>query len=199
MLFCFYYCCAGVLTIYHSWIHPLHHSPLSSFPYSCNSFNRSYFSIFIHDYIIFHHIHPPAPFPYALETVWRCLSFPGFSFRAYPWSLNDSLKVFSLNFGTLVLRTMPSNRKRIILIYNIDFLDKTEKGHVIRPCSSGCAFDSMANSVLLGIRVFSPWWVLRVHWVVLTEITIAILTLDWKLYFSIKRMLNVGKNFQKGL
>jgi hypothetical protein len=55
-----------VLIIYHSWIHPLHHSTLSSLPHSWNSFNMSHFSIFIHEYIIFHHIHPPTPFPYVL-------------------------------------------------------------------------------------------------------------------------------------
>jgi hypothetical protein len=42
-----------VRTIYHSWINPLHHSPLSPFSHSWNSFNRSYFSIYIHVYIIF--------------------------------------------------------------------------------------------------------------------------------------------------
>jgi hypothetical protein len=41
------------LTIYHSWIHSLHHSPLSSLPHSWNSFNRSHFSIDIHACIIF--------------------------------------------------------------------------------------------------------------------------------------------------
>jgi hypothetical protein len=34
-------------------VHPLHHSPLPLFPHSWNNFNRSHFSIFIHDYIIF--------------------------------------------------------------------------------------------------------------------------------------------------
>jgi hypothetical protein len=42
-----------VLVIYHSWIHPFHHSPLSSLPPFLESFKRSYFSIFIHEYIIF--------------------------------------------------------------------------------------------------------------------------------------------------
>jgi hypothetical protein len=41
------------LTIYHSWIHPLHHSLIPPFPHSWNSFNLSHFSIFIHEYIIF--------------------------------------------------------------------------------------------------------------------------------------------------
>jgi hypothetical protein len=35
-----------VLTIHHSWIHPLHHSHLSYLP-------NSHFSIFIHEYLIF--------------------------------------------------------------------------------------------------------------------------------------------------
>jgi hypothetical protein len=42
-----------VLKIYHSWIHSLHHSPLSLLPYSWKSFNRFHFSIFIHEYLIF--------------------------------------------------------------------------------------------------------------------------------------------------
>jgi hypothetical protein len=42
-----------VLTIHHSWIHPLHHSPLFPLPHSCNTFNRSHFSIYIHVYVIF--------------------------------------------------------------------------------------------------------------------------------------------------
>jgi hypothetical protein len=53
-----------VFAIYHSWIHPL-----SSFSFSLpswNSFNRSHFSIFIHEYIIFPPYSPPAPFPYIL-------------------------------------------------------------------------------------------------------------------------------------
>jgi hypothetical protein len=40
-----------VLTLYHSWIHPFHHSPLSPLPHSSSSFNRSNFSIYIHVYI----------------------------------------------------------------------------------------------------------------------------------------------------
>jgi hypothetical protein len=42
-----------VLIIYHSLIHPLHHSPLSSPTPFLDSFIRSHFSIFIHEYIIF--------------------------------------------------------------------------------------------------------------------------------------------------
>jgi hypothetical protein len=42
-----------VLTICHSWIHPLHHSPLSPSHHFWNSFSRSHFSIFIHEYIVF--------------------------------------------------------------------------------------------------------------------------------------------------
>jgi hypothetical protein len=37
----------------HSSTYPLHHSPLPSYFHSCNSFNVSHFSIFIHNYIIF--------------------------------------------------------------------------------------------------------------------------------------------------
>jgi hypothetical protein len=46
---------AKVLRIYHGWIHPLHHSTLSPHfhSHSWNSFNRSHFSFFIHEYIIF--------------------------------------------------------------------------------------------------------------------------------------------------
>jgi hypothetical protein len=36
-----------VLTIYHSWIHPLHHSSYPPSFHSWNSFNRSHFSIYI--------------------------------------------------------------------------------------------------------------------------------------------------------
>jgi hypothetical protein len=42
-----------LLTIYHSWIHPLHNSPLSFLPYSWNSFNRSHFPIYIYESITF--------------------------------------------------------------------------------------------------------------------------------------------------
>jgi hypothetical protein len=52
-----------VLTIYHSWIHPPHHSPLFSSPHSWNSFSRSHFSIFIHEYVIF----PPHSPSYTLS------------------------------------------------------------------------------------------------------------------------------------
>jgi hypothetical protein len=54
-----------MLTIYHSWIHPsiIFLYPL---PHSQNSFNRSHFSIFIHECLIFHHIHLPTLFPYIL-------------------------------------------------------------------------------------------------------------------------------------
>jgi hypothetical protein len=56
-----------VLTICHSWIHPLHHSPLSSLPtipgiVSADlTFPFTYMST---EY--FHHIYPPTPFPYIL-------------------------------------------------------------------------------------------------------------------------------------
>jgi hypothetical protein len=41
-----------VLTIFHNWVNTLHHSPLS-WKYYWNTFYRSHFSIFIHNYIIF--------------------------------------------------------------------------------------------------------------------------------------------------
>jgi hypothetical protein len=41
-----------VLTIYHSWIYPICHSPLSPAPHSWNSFNRSHFSFCTYGYII---------------------------------------------------------------------------------------------------------------------------------------------------
>jgi hypothetical protein len=53
-----------VLVMHHSWIHPLHHPPLSSSLHSWNSFNRCHFSIFIHVYIIFPPYSPPTPFPF---------------------------------------------------------------------------------------------------------------------------------------
>jgi hypothetical protein len=48
-----------VLTVYHSWIHPLHHSLLSSLTHYWNSFNVSHFSICIQKYIIFP-LHSPS-------------------------------------------------------------------------------------------------------------------------------------------
>jgi hypothetical protein len=59
-----------VLTIYHSWIHPLHHSPLSPSPHSSNRFNRPHCSIFTHEYTIFPSyspsytlsLYPPTPY-----------------------------------------------------------------------------------------------------------------------------------------
>jgi hypothetical protein len=60
LFFFFYYCFAGwgyivtftkVLTIYqiyHTWIHPLHHSAFTTpFPHASNSFNKYHFSIYI--------------------------------------------------------------------------------------------------------------------------------------------------------
>jgi hypothetical protein len=41
-----------ILIIYHSSIHPFHHSPLSSSFHFYNSFNRSHFSIYKHMYTI---------------------------------------------------------------------------------------------------------------------------------------------------
>jgi hypothetical protein len=48
-----------LLTIYHSWIHTLHHSPLSLFLHSWNSFTRFHFSTYIHVYRIFL-LYPPS-------------------------------------------------------------------------------------------------------------------------------------------
>jgi hypothetical protein len=42
-----------VLTVYHSLIHPLHHSPLFPCPNPWNSFNRCHFSTYIHTYTVF--------------------------------------------------------------------------------------------------------------------------------------------------
>jgi hypothetical protein len=73
-----FYCCAElgyivaftkVLTmyqIYHSWIHPLHHSLLSPYPHSWNSFNRYHFPFTCMCTQYLHHIHPPSPFPHLL-------------------------------------------------------------------------------------------------------------------------------------
>jgi hypothetical protein len=74
----FFYCCAGwgyivafrkVLTIYqiyHSWIHPLYHFPLSLFSHQFwNSFNRFHFSTYVCTQYL-HHIHPHTPFPHFL-------------------------------------------------------------------------------------------------------------------------------------
>jgi hypothetical protein len=52
--------------LHHTWIHPLHHSPLSSLPHSWNSVNRSHFSTYTHVYMVFPPFSPPAPFPYVL-------------------------------------------------------------------------------------------------------------------------------------
>jgi hypothetical protein len=58
-----------IYQIYHTWICPLHHSPLSPQPHSWNSFKRSHFSIYTHVYTVFalyscsHTLspHPPPP------------------------------------------------------------------------------------------------------------------------------------------
>jgi hypothetical protein len=56
-----------IYQIYHSWIHPLHCSPLSSLPHSRISFIRSHFFIYIHVYTVFapyspsHTVSPPPP------------------------------------------------------------------------------------------------------------------------------------------
>jgi hypothetical protein len=56
--------CIKVLTVYHTWIHLRHHSPLSPLPHSWNSFNRPRFSTLIH----------------------KCIRFP-------PYSLSDSFSL----------------------------------------------------------------------------------------------------------
>jgi hypothetical protein len=57
----------NILTVYHSWTHPsILLLYLTPHPHSWNSFNMSHFFIFIHECIIFHHIHPPIPCPYVL-------------------------------------------------------------------------------------------------------------------------------------
>jgi hypothetical protein len=53
------------LTVYHSWICPLHHLLYPPFFHSWNSFNIS-LSIFLNKYIVIHHIHPLILFPYIL-------------------------------------------------------------------------------------------------------------------------------------
>jgi hypothetical protein len=57
-----------VLTIYQSWICPLHHS-ISSFPHSWNSFSRLIFSFLYMNTQYFYHIHPPTPF-LEIQTQW---------------------------------------------------------------------------------------------------------------------------------
>jgi hypothetical protein len=67
----------NVLTIYqmyHTWIHPLHHSYLSLHPW--NSFNRYHFSIYIHVYTVFVPYSPsytlslPPPHSYWSQPSW---------------------------------------------------------------------------------------------------------------------------------
>jgi hypothetical protein len=57
---------AKVLIIYQSRSHPSIILLYPSSPHSSNSFSRCHLSIFRHEYIIFHHIHPHTPFPYVL-------------------------------------------------------------------------------------------------------------------------------------
>jgi hypothetical protein len=85
-LFLFIYlfnCCAGlgyivaftkvlkIYQIYHTWIHSIHHSPLTS-PHSWNSFNRYHFSICIHSiwtiFTLLLHLLPLVPHPVAGRT-----------------------------------------------------------------------------------------------------------------------------------
>jgi hypothetical protein len=55
-----------VLIIYHSWIYPLHHSPLSPLPIPGTVSTGLIFPFSYMLYTYVHHIHPPTPFPYIL-------------------------------------------------------------------------------------------------------------------------------------
>jgi hypothetical protein len=72
ILFIYFYCCAWWgyivafvkgLTIYHTWIHLLHCSPLSPCLHSWNSFSRSHFSIYTHVHTVFAPYSHNRPFP----------------------------------------------------------------------------------------------------------------------------------------
>jgi hypothetical protein len=58
-----------IYQMYHIWIHPLHHSPLSLLPPFLDSFNKTHFSIYIHVYTIFvlylpsYRLSPHSPHP----------------------------------------------------------------------------------------------------------------------------------------
>jgi hypothetical protein len=78
ILFILFYSCARwwytvtftkVLTIYqiyHTWIYPFHHFPLSS-PHSWMSFNSNHFTIYIHVYTVFV---PYSPLPPSSTSHW---------------------------------------------------------------------------------------------------------------------------------
>jgi hypothetical protein len=89
----FYYCAgwgyivafSEILTIYHiyhTWIHLLHHSPLSLSTHAWDSFNRFHFSMYIHMYTVFapYSPHPPLSHWYQLSrqdqfcppVLWFC-------------------------------------------------------------------------------------------------------------------------------
>jgi hypothetical protein len=55
-----------IYQIYHTWICPLHHFPLSPPLHSWNSFNRSHFSLTFMCTQQLHCTHPPTPFPHFL-------------------------------------------------------------------------------------------------------------------------------------
>jgi hypothetical protein len=59
-----------VLTIFHSWIHPLLNFLYSPFPHSWNSLNKSHFSTCIHVYTVFHHINSSIPSPTSSPSHW---------------------------------------------------------------------------------------------------------------------------------
>jgi hypothetical protein len=71
-----------IYQVYHSWIHPLHLSPLSP-PHPWNSFNRSHFSIYIHVCTVFGLYsslytlcpHPPPPTVPTPDTIFSALLF----------------------------------------------------------------------------------------------------------------------------
>jgi hypothetical protein len=72
-----------IYQIYHAWIHPIHHSPLSPLFHSWNSFSRSHFSVYTHAYTLFAPNSPsytlsqtlPLPLPWVLSAVlWFCKS-----------------------------------------------------------------------------------------------------------------------------
>jgi hypothetical protein len=50
---CGIYKVVTICHMYHTWIHPLHHSPLFPPPHFWNCFNRYHFSIYIHVYTAF--------------------------------------------------------------------------------------------------------------------------------------------------
>jgi hypothetical protein len=83
-----------VLTTYHIWIHLLSHSLLHLLPHSWNSFNMSYFSIFIHEHIIFPKLHLPIPF---FNCVFRLVKFNWTYFMVQYDSLRSTYTVWLID------------------------------------------------------------------------------------------------------